>query len=71
MPISTDRKMNTKLAKIKMAGYFKITNCDSFILQVRELKPGRFGGLNYNLRRKPICWKLNFLIHEFLTVNQK
>lgn len=44
MPVSADSKTNTKLVKIKMAGYFKIINRNSLLLQART-KTRKVGGL--------------------------
>ena len=44
MPLSADSKMNTKLFKIKMAGYFKIINHNSLLLRART-KTRKVGGL--------------------------
>lgn len=55
-----------------MAGYFKIINRNSLLLQART-KTRKVGGLLKIITwgRKPLKWKLNFLINDFLTVNQK
>lgn len=42
--MSADSKMNTKLVKIKMAGYFKIINSNSLLLGART-KTRKVGGL--------------------------
>lgn len=54
-----------------MAGYFKIINRNSLLLQART-KTRKVGGLLKIITwGETLKWKLNFLINDFLTVNQK